>query len=195
MARSVLMVLIVCVLCADGLEAVGQEAVPTTYASSRGYSIQPPLGWRAVSAQSKLPADLSERMADTGILLAKATRTDHFVSKPVEGEFLDNMGVQVRQPMTMSDNTLKDLKKMLVPNYVKIFGNFRLSKFVRRKFGAHDTIQIRGEYTLHGYTVVMDQAVIMTEKGSLIITCSMSKKRQRRVGPACEKAYASVEFQ
>ena len=169
--------------------AVAKKNAP--YVSKLGYSIELPAGWSSV-ASPVVPEDIKRRAAADGVTLN--SKEERFAGKAKTGEFLDNMGVQVEQPMKMTDNTLKELRKVLLPNYQRLFRDFKLRKMVRRTFGPHDAVHIVATYKMQGFNVVMNQGLILTDRGSLIITCTMDRQRMTDIQAACEQAFASVRF-
>ena len=175
--------------------AAAQKPKAKTYKSAKGYAIRIPAGWVKVSGDAEIPAALRKRAEETGIQLDNGDDEERFVTgTPKDGEFLDNIGIQVQEPVVLNDEAVEELKKVLVPAYKKIFGDFKLVKFERQQFGIHDGIRIVGAYRLQGFEVVMEQGVIMTPKASVIVTCSMGRARQLEVRRACQDSFNSVSF-
>lgn len=187
--------LIAFVLIASSLPVWAQRgAKQNTYKSPRGYSIVIPTGWKQTRKRVELTGELKKRAEEAGIDPENMPREERFHAEKIDGEFQDNMGIQVERPGVLTDEAVKELHSYLVPNYQRMFNDFKLMKFERRTFGSNDAIHIVGSYRLQGFDVVMDQAMIMSSKGSLIITCSMGRARQLDVRKSCEESFATARF-
>lgn len=167
--------IVVALLFAGAAPASGQVNVTNNkfknvYTSAKGFSISLPQGWQARDAKIE------------------------FYAPATKDGFDDQLKLTMVPSITLTSAVVRELKGQLLSEYKSMYMGFRFTRFKKRIFGKFPGVHVVGKYTQRGAAAVINQALITTPKGTIIVTCTMKASRAVKHGALCERSFATVRL-
>lgn len=173
--------------------AAGQEAMP--FESTKGYRMSGPAGWSIVSG--RLSDEEKARLPEQIRNAYDPSKTDViFMEAADAGGFRDNLNVVVvEQAVPANDDSVEQLKPVLLNQYKALFKDFELLGIgVRAVKDGPRVLEVRGNYELLGNKLFMHQMLVPGEKRTLVVTLTAKRPGADAGTRILEKSVCSIAW-
>ena len=162
------------------------------------FKIVPPSGWLHVSGLlsdtelQKVPENVREHytktMSDVIFLDLRSPDSD-------TQNFKNSLNiVTVPEEISLTKELVKELTTVLEQQYASMFTDFTLDSSGVERVGEREVLMFKGHYTVREFSVNMEQVLVPSKSGSLVLTCTADSQKGGEAMEACRKSVASVTF-